>query len=242
MKKILLALITLLILGSSVMTVYAYEEPKWLIDPNNYKEKNRRNWFEVEGEAEVKQWAKNNSIDIKSISDEDQRYRACVKKVCDFLSYDIKYMGPMIYYTLRDGKGVCADYTALTKALCDEVGITSVISVGRLNNDGHDMLKVTIKGQEYYSDPTHVDTGLVDVYQMTPGYVEEYVAASDNLMISATGFDKGEWTENVLAAPEGYRTVQGRSGKIYYIPDAELCQAEDGLISFESLLVKYGVD
>lgn len=243
MKKSILALAMLFTLGFS-LTAHAYEEPNWLIDRKTYVSRNNgyKTWYEAESEAEVKRWAENNCTDIKGIADEDQRYRACVKKVCDFLTYDLKYTNPMIYYTLRDGKGVCADYTVLTKALCDEVGIKAQISRGILYYNDHVMLKVTVNGIEHYSDPTGVDSGATDIYQMTPGYAEDSLLEPDNKGIIYTGYDEGEWTDNLVLCPDGYRMVKGRSGKYYYIPDAEVCQAEEGLIDYQTLYDKYGID
>ena len=47
------------------------------------------------------------------------------------------------------------------------------MSGGVLNGVEHDMLKVTINGVEYYSDPTNYDSGVVGVLGMTPGYRED---------------------------------------------------------------------
>ena len=243
MKKRTLVLAALLTLGFA-MTAHAYEEPKWLIDQNGYKAtlNGNKDWWVAEGEAEVRQWAQNNSADIKAIADEDARYQACVRKVCDFLSYDLKYTQPMIYYTLRDGKGVCADYTTLTKALCDEVGIKAVISTGTLYGDSHSILKVTVNGAEHFSDPTGVDSGATSVYQMTPGYVEENVWGVEKLGITWTGADKGEWTDQQTSCPEGYVAVySGKTRKYYYILQSDLDKAEAGIITYEQLNDMYGV-
>lgn len=245
MKKRTLVLAALLTLGFA-MTAKAdivdgkYVEPQWLINPATYT--GNTQWWEVEADAEIRQWAKNNCADIKGIVDEDQRYRACVKKVIDFLTYDTMYVKPHVYYTLRDGKGVCADFTALTKALCDEVGISARVSFGILANDSHDMLKVTINGTEYYSDPTNIKSGSASMYQMTPGYVEQGIEDTSYVCGSLSGAGTGEYTERVLAAPAGTRYIHSYiDGKDYYIPDSELCQAEDNDALYIALLDKYGV-
>ena len=109
MKKRTLVLAALLTLGFA-MTAKAdivdgkYVEPQWIVNPATYTGNSQ--WWNVEADAEIRQWAKNNCADIKGIADEDQRYRACVKKVTDFLTYDTMYVNPHVYYTLRDGKGV----------------------------------------------------------------------------------------------------------------------------------------
>lgn len=243
MKKRTLVLAALLTLGFA-MTAKAdivdgkYVEPQWLINPATYDGNSQ--WWEVEADAEIRQWAKNNCADIKGIADEDQRYRACVKKVTDFLTYDTMYVNPHVYYTLRDGKGVCADFTALTKALCDEVGINARISYGVLANDSHDMLKVTINGTEYYSDPTNIKSGSASMYQMTPGYVEQGTYGVDVVGGMYTGASYSEDTERMLMTPAGMVRVEG-TDRDYYIPEDEVRQAESGKISFKDLLSKYGV-
>lgn len=246
MKKRTLVLAALLTLGFA-MTAKAdivdgkYVEPQWLINPSTYT--GNMQWWEVEADAEIRQWAKNNCADIKGIADEDQRYRACVKKVTDFLTYDTMYVNPHVYYTLRDGKGVCADFTALTKALCDEVGISARISYGVLAYDSHDMLKVTINGTEYYSDPTNIKSGSASMYQMTPGYVEQGAYGADVVGGTYTGVATGEYTDHVLSAAMN-NTVAVFSFKdrqYHYVPADEYYAAEK--VSDEALIElcrKYG--
>lgn len=246
MKKRTLVLAALLTLGFA-MTAKAdivdgkYVEPQWLINPSTYT--GNTQWWEVEADAEIRKWAKNNCADIKGIADEDQRYRACVKKVTDFLTYDTMYVNPHVYYTLRDGKGVCADFTALTKALCDEVGISAHISYGVLAYDSHDMLKVTINGTEYYSDPTNIKSGSSSMYQMTPGYVEQGTYGADVVGGMYTGADTGEYADHVLSATMN-NTVAVFSFKdrqYHYVPADEYYAAEK--VSDEALIElcrKYG--
>lgn len=231
MKKRTLVLAALLTLGFA-MTAKAdivddkYVEPQWIVNPATYTGNSQ--WWEVEADAEIRQWAKNNCADIKGIADEDQRYRACVKKVTDFLTYDTLYAAPHVYYTLRDGKGVCADFTALTKALCDEVGISSRISVGVLANDSHGMLRVTINGTEYYSDPTNVKSGSASMYQMTPGYVEEYVREATYVGGSLTGAGYGEDTDRRLTADTKNMVAvfSSKDWQYHYVPADEYYAAQ----------------
>lgn len=245
MKKRTLVLAALLTLGFA-MTAKAdivdgkYVEPQWLINPATYDGNSQ--WWEVEADAEIRQWAKNNCADIKGIADEDQRYRACVKKVTDFLTYDTMYVNPHVYYTLRDGKGVCADFTALTKALCDEVGISARISFGILANDSHDMLKVTISGTEYYSDPTNIKSGSSSMYQMTPGYVEQSIEDTSYVGGSLTGAGFGEDTERTISAPAGTVKVTGRSGKYYYISQKDADDWDNDVVTVDYIKAKYGIE
>lgn len=249
MKKRTLVLAALLTLGFA-MTAKAdivdgkYVEPKWSIDPATYQQSlyDYRAWWEVEADAEIRQWAKNNCADIKGIADEDQRYRACVKKVTDFLTYDTMYVRPHVYYTLRDGKGVCADFTALTKALCDEVGISARISYGVLEYDSHVMLKVTINGTEYYSDPTNIKSGSASMYQMTPGYIEQGTDGVNVVGGIYTGAGYSEDIERTLSAPAGTVTVMDRSGKYYYISQKDADDLFNGVVTDDYIAAKYGID
>ena len=245
MKKRTLVLAALLTLGFA-MTAKAdivdgkYVEPQWIVNPATYTGNSQ--WWNVEADAEIRQWAKNNCADIKSIADEDQRYRACVKKVTDFLTYDTMYVNPHVYYTLRDGKCVCADFTALTKALCDEVGIHARISYGVLAYDSHDMLKVTINGTEYYSDPTNIKSGSASMYQMTPGYVEQGTYGEDVVGGMYTGAGYGEDTERTLSAPAGTVQVMGRSGKYYYISQKDEDDWDNDVVTVDYIKAKYGIE
>lgn len=231
MKKRTLVLAALLTLGFA-MTAKAdivggkYVEPQWIVNPATYTGNSQ--WWNVEADAEIRQWAKNNCADIKGIDDEDQRYRACVKKVTDFLTYDTMYVNPHVYYTLRDGKGVCADFTALTKALCDEVGINARISYGVLAYDSHDMLKVTINGTEYYSDPTNIKSGSASMYQMTPGYVEKGTYGVDVVGSIYTGAGYGEDTDRRLTADTKNMVAvfSSKDWQYHYVPADEYYAAQ----------------
>lgn len=249
MKKRTLVLAALLTLGFT-MTAKAdivdgkYVEPQWIINPATYRQHidSDQPWWEAEADAEIRQWAKNNCADIKGITDEDQRYRACVKKVIDFLTYDTLYVAPHVYYTLRDGKGVCADFTALTKALCDEVGISAHISYGVLAYASHDMLKVTINGTEYYSDPTNIKSGSASMYQMTPGYVEQGTYGVNVVGGTYTGASYSESIDRSLSAPVGMQCMHSYiDGKDYYISDVDLDAAYAGKITFNELFDKYSI-
>lgn len=179
MKKRTLALAALtaaMTLGMS-LTSFAAEEPTWIVpkglSAGEYDSMyGTDTWWRAEAVADCRAWAEANKGDIVGIKDEMARYTAIVNKVCGFLTYDISYKDPHIAYTIRDGKGVCGDYTALTLALCEKCNIKAELSTGALNGVEHDMLKVTINGAEYYSDPTNYDSGAVGVLGMTPGYVE----------------------------------------------------------------------
>ena len=176
-------------------------------------------WWEAEGLEQARKWANDNKGDIENIADEKERYTAIVNKVCDFLSYDTNYVRPHIVYTLRDGKGVCADYTSLTKALCDATNIKAQVSNGIAYGDSHDMLKVALDGYEYYSDPTGVDSGACDVLMSdVPNYYTEQTIHSDLLRATVvTGHSVSQDSDAVkrINAPEGTECFSTADGDFY---------------------------
>lgn len=173
----------------------------WILNPDTYKdsEHDGHSWWQMEGVEQARKWANDNKGDIESIADEKERYTAIVNKVCDFLTYDLNYVQPHIAYTIRDGKGVCSDYTSLTKALCDANDIYAQVSEGVAYGDTHDMLKVTISGHEYYSDPTGVDSGACDILMdSTPSYYTEQTIHDDLLSATAgTGYSVSQNSDDV---------------------------------------------
>lgn len=145
-------------------------------------------WWKAESAEQAKKWAEDHKGSIAEIADEKARYEAVAKEVCDFLTYDDMYFDPHIAYTIRDGRGVCADYTTLGKALCDGVGITADISVGYVSGAilRHDMLKVTLNEQTYYSDLSNYDVGSASMLSTSPYsyYTEDQV---EHNLIDAAG-------------------------------------------------------
>lgn len=219
MKKRTLALAALtaaMTLGMS-LTSFAAEEPNWIVPkdtPHNVLSQTYGTdmWWQAEAVAQCRAWAEANKGDIVGIQDEMARYTAIVNKVCGFLSYDINYKNPHIAYTLRDGKGVCGDYTALTLALCEKCNIKAELSTGALNGVEHDMLKVTINGAQYYSDPTNYDSGAVGILGMTPGYTEQASGGDLVLANGSTGADTSVKSDSVVtmdAANSGMAVIGG---------------------------------
>ncbi|WP_182457102.1 transglutaminase domain-containing protein [Clostridium sp. TF11-13AC] len=255
MKKRILALAGMaatMIFGMS-LTSFAAEEPKWIVpkglSAGEYQSMyGTSDWYVCEGVAQCQAWAEANKGDIIGIQDEMTRYTAIVNKVCSFLTYDITYVQPHIAYTIRDGKGVCADYTALTLALCEKCGIKAVVSGGVLNGVEHDMLKVTINGVEYYSDLTNYDSGVVGVLGMTPGYREDSCGGGLVTANYSTGADTSANSYTVLcmeANKVGMVPIVNKNGT-YYITkaDGELFDkyAEAGDVSgMYSILDKYNI-
>ncbi len=225
MKKRTLALAALtaaMTFGMS-LTSFAAEEPTWIVPkdtPHNVLSQTYGTdmWWQAEAVADCRAWAEANKGDIVGIQDEMARYTAIVNKVCGFLTYDINYKNPHIAYTIRDGKGVCGDYTALTLALCEKCNIKAELSTGALNGVEHDMLKVTINGAEYYSDPTNYDSGAVGILGMTPGYVEFSCGGGLVLANGSTGSATSADSDFVVsmdAANKGKRVLGTAQGVVY---------------------------
>lgn len=202
--------------------------------------------WEKEAEDQARAWAKRHVGNIASIQDEKARYEACVNTVCDFLTYDATYTYPHIYYTIRDGKGVCSDYTALTAALCEEVGIQYKTSYGVLNCAGHDMLIVTLNGAQYYSDPTNYETGVVDMFTKISGYREENVLEGLRAAAICTGGSNDSELimrdKNAESEASGYYQVKSRSGRIINVTVEDAHAVRDGIMSTAEYVAKYSLD
>lgn len=225
MKKRTLALAALtaaMTLGMS-LTSFAAEEPTWIVPkdtPHNVLSQTYGTdmWWQAEAVADCRAWAEANNGDIVGIQDEMARYTAIVNKVCGFLTYDINYKNPHIAYTIRDKKGVCSDYTALTLALCEKCNIKAEMSMGVLNGAEHNMVKVTLNGAQYYSDPTNYDSGVVGVLGMTPGYTEQASGGGLVLANGSTGADTSVTSNSVTnmdAASKGKRVLGTAQGVVY---------------------------
>lgn len=255
MKKRTLALAALtaaMTFGMS-LTSFAAEEPTWLVpkglSAGEYQSMyGTTQWWQAEAVADCRAWAEANKGDVVGIQDEMARYTAIVNKVCGFLSYDINYKNPHIAYTIRDGKGVCGDYTALTLALCEKCNIKAALSTGALNGVEHDMLKVTINGADYYSDPTNYDSGAVGILGMTPGYVEFSceggLVSANGSTGSATSADS-DFVVSMEAGKTGMSPVVNKWGTYYItLADKAKCDAlaESGDIQgMYAILDKYNI-
>lgn len=229
----------------SALTAFPVLANNWVIDPSAYEHTTaNEEWLKAEALAELKQWTDARKDAILALPDEAQRYDAIVKAVCDFLEYDLKYTQPFISYTLRDGKGVCGDYTVLTKALCDAVGIKCEIVGGEYLNDSHGWNKVTIMGKEYYSDLTTVDAGLPAYKlssQLWSDHIEEVITSDIWYGIQQCGRSVDAWTEASLSAQVGTVACKSPSGTIFYVTEADLAAMERNEITPQELFEKYGV-
>lgn len=182
MKKkslVVLAMAAAMVLGGA-MTAHA-EETQWYTELSEYS-------IPIdhvkENMAQADAWAERHKGNIDSIANIEDRYAAVVNEVISFLDYDVNYMSPMMYYTIRDQKGVCGDYTLLTGALCERVGIEHTYVGGILMSAGHPILKVNINGDWRYSDPANFESGAVGLFGTVRGWeadgqeMNKYFAAS----------------------------------------------------------------
>lgn len=203
----------------------------WIIPREGYKtwEHDGHVWWKAEAVAQAQKWAEDNKGDIPSIADERARYEAVASKVCDFLTYDdtLNYGHVHIAYSIRDGKGVCSDYVTLAKALCDIVGIDAKVSSGANMSAGlgHDMLKVTLNGKEYYSDlSAHDAYGTAVLSESAPNWYKEDSVSSELL---AAAIDTGNvWESDSIDVARLSATIRGEvavstSNGIMYISRAD---------------------
>ncbi len=180
-KKSLLVLATaaVMVLGGA-FTAHA-EETQWYVYSEDSQDSNAP---VKDNMAQADAWAERHKGDIASIANIEERYAAVVNEVVNFLEYDTTYTYPMLYYTIRDQKGVCGDFTLLTGALCEKVGIEHEYVGGMLYSVDHPILKVNTNGEWRYSDPTGVESGAVGLYGAAAGWSEDdremnkYFAAS----------------------------------------------------------------
>lgn len=260
MKKRTLAVAALALamtMNIGIMNSFAAEEPTpaWLVPQDTPVAEMRSKygvdeWWKAEAIADAKAWAEANKGDIPSIADERARYEAIATKVCDFLTYDARYRMPALYYTLKDGRGVCSDYTTLAKALCDICGINARVSTGVSNGDGHDMLIVTLNGRSYYSDLSSHDVGSEPVLvESTPSYYREENVLDDLksaaiMTGNATNPDSLE-IKSINAAKTGMSPIGTMNGTYYVTQeDADAIDryAEAGDIQgMYSVLDKYNI-
>lgn len=240
-KKSLLVLATaaVMVLGGA-FTAHA-EETQWyteLSDAGYPMDPAKENM------AQADAWAERHKGDISSIANIEERYAAVVNEVVSFLDYDVNYMSPVAYYTIRDQKGVCADYALLTGALCDKVGIEHSYIPGTLNSAGHIILYVNVGGEWRYSDPTNFESGAVGLFGTVRGWIrdENVDTTYDKLSAaSACGIGGDNDLATNLLKPEDCQLVRDRYGNEAWIPMSEAIAVAEGRMSLQEYLNKYGL-
>ena len=194
-----------------------------------------------ENEAQADAWAERHKGDISSVANIEERYAAVVNEVVNFLEYDTTYTYPMLYYTLRDQKGVCSDYTLLTGALCEKVGIEHEYVGGMLYSVDHPILKVNTNGEWRYSDPTGVESGAVGLYGAAAGWSEDDREMNKYFAAIGCGNDgDGDITLSQLRDTD-YTEVTDRYGHTAKVLRADGIALAEGRITLEEYLNKYGL-
>lgn len=198
-KKIVTMALAGVMAMSMAMPAFAMETPEWaLVDASGYGNdsyndiRNKttvQDWVIVENLAQIRAWADSVSSDIKILATDKEKVVAAVNKVCDFLDYDYTgydYGSMNLYFTVRDRKGVCANYVALTAALLEEVGVQYIIQDGYTTRGAHAWLKVSVEDGEYICDPTFVDTGDQSILVATDNNMYQEINSRKTLSDEAT--------------------------------------------------------
>lgn len=238
-KKSLLVLATaaVMVFGGA-MTAHA-EETQWYVYGTG---KMSGDTATEDNIAQADAWAERRKDAILSVENIEERYAAVVNEVVSFLDYDVNYTRPMMYYTIRDQKGVCCDYTLLTGALCEKVGIDHKYVSGILYNDSHPILKVNTNGEWRYSDPTGVESGAVGLYGAASGWEEandgdmnKYFAAS------MCGNDGDEAIRLSQLKDTDYTEVTDRYGHTAKVLRSDGIALAEGRMTLQEYLNKYGL-
>lgn len=240
-KKSLLVLATaaVMVLGGA-FTAHA-EETQWyteLSDVGFPMDSAKENM------AQADAWAERHKGNIASIANIAERYAAVVNEVVSFLDYDGTYTNPMMYYTIRDQKGVCADYALLTGALCDKVGIEHSYIPGTLNSAGHIILYVNVGGEWRYSDPTNFESGAVGLFGTVRGWLrdENVDTTYDKLSAaSACGIGGDELIKLSQLKDTDYTEVTDRYGHTAKVLRSDGIALAEGRMSLQEYLNKYGL-
>ncbi len=233
---LVLAMAAAMVLGGA-MTAHA-EETQWYV----YGTGKMSGDPAVEDNlAQADAWAERHKGDIDSIENIEDRYAAVVNEVINFLDYDTTYTHPMVYYTIRDQKGVCGDYTLLTGALCERVGIEHTYVGGILMSAGHPILKVNINGDWRYSDPTNFESGAVGLFGTVRGWEADGQEMNKYFAASGCGTSGDELIEAESRLNEEYSLVRDRYGNEAWVSRKDKEDMLNDVITIEEYLNKYGL-
>lgn len=192
--------------------------------------------------AQADAWAERHKGNIASIENIEERYAAVVSEVVNFLDYDTTYMHPMMYYTIRDEKGVCGDYTLLTGALCEKVGIEHSYEGGKLLSASHPILKVNINGDWKYSDPTNYESGAVGLFGTVNGWTASEGDGTDKRSVaSSCGTSGDELIKLSQMKDTDYTEVTDRYGHTAKVLRSDGIAVAEGRMSLQEYLNKYGL-
>lgn len=233
---VVLAMAAAMVLGGA-MTAHA-EETQWYTELSEY---GLPMDHVKENTAQVDAWAERHKGNIADISNIEERYVAVVNEVINFLDYDVNYMSPSSYYTIRDQRGVCGDYTLLTGALCEKVGIEHEYVSGILLSAAHPILKVNINGEWRYSDPTNYESGAVGLFGTVNGWVADGQEMNKYFAASSCGMGSDKDLAFNQQKPDDCQLVRDRYGNEAWIPVSEAIAVAEGRMSLQDYLNKYGL-
>lgn len=236
-KKSLLVLATAVMVLGGAFTVHA-EETQWYHYSPDSQDSDAP---AKDNMAQADAWAERRKDDILSVENIEKRYAAVVNEVVSFLDYDVNYMSPMMYYTIRDEKGVCGDYTLLTGALCEKVGIEHEYVSGILLSAGHPILKVNINGDWRYSDPTNFESGAVGLFGTANGWVADGQEMNKYFAASGCGMYDDELIELSKLKDTDYTEVTDRYGHTAKVLRSDGIALAEGRMSLQEYLNKYGL-
>lgn len=237
-KKSLLVLATaaVMVLGGA-FTAHA-EETQWYVYSKDSQDSEA---FVKDNLAQADAWAERHKGSLEDVVNVEERYAAVVNEVVSFLDYDVNYMSPMMYYTIRDQKGVCSDYTLLTGALCEKVGIEHEYVGGILMSAGHPVLKVNINGDWRYSDPTNFESGAVGLFGIASGWVADGQEMNKYFAASGCGNGGDEFIKLSQLKDTDYTEVTDRYGNTAKVLRADGIALAEGRMSLQDYLNKYGL-
>ena len=237
-KKSLVVLATaaVMVLGGA-MTAHA-EETQWYVFSPESQDSDAT---AKDNTAQADAWAERHKGNIADIANVEERYAAVVNEVVSFLDYDVNYMDPMRYYTIRDEKGVCGDYTLLTGALCEKVGIEHEYVSGILLSADHPILKVNISGDWRYSDPTNYESGSAGLFGAAPGWKEDGQIMNKYFAATSCGNGGDETIRLSQLKDTDYTEVTDRYGHTARVLRSDGIALAEGRMTLQEYLNKYGL-
>lgn len=237
-KKSLLVLATaaVMVFGGA-MTAHA-EETQWYVFSPESQDSDAP---AKDNTAQADAWAERRKDAILSVENIEERYAAVVNEVVSFLDYDVNYMAPMMYYTIRDEKGVCSDYTLLTGALCEKVGIEHEYVSGILLSADHPILRVNINGDWRYSDPTNFESGAVGLFGTANGWVADGQEMNKYFAATSCGNGGDETIRLSQLKDTDYTEVTDRYGHTAKVLRSDGIALAEGRMTLQEYLNKYGL-
>ncbi len=233
---VVLAMAAAMVFGGA-MTAHA-EETQWYVYSKDSQDSDAP---AKDNTAQADAWAERHKGNIVDIANVEERYAAVVNEVVSFLDYDVNYMDPMMYYTIRDEKGVCGDYTLLTGALCEKVGIEHEYVSGILLSADHPILRVNINGDWRYSDPTNYESGSAGLFGTANGWVADGQEMNKYFAATSCGNGGDETIRLSQLKDTDYTEVTDRYGHTAKVLRSDGIALAEGRMSLQEYLNKYGL-